>query len=425
MRKNFLEQREKIIFLSLALFILVLLSLPSLVLGYCCPAWYDSLSTYHCVSECNGMVGGGACFVGGNANYSDVGYLCKDSDRSKCFMANLNNPTSWTRDGRFPDTNQYNGNVCAIYENGNIFSLTCGKNGEGVWDASDPDGPKCIKCTPNEATEDKVCGTANKKISGDSYLSKGCTVEGNKKCEFACDQRQDPKNEICDEVDKVPSPGVSVTGGACINCIFFAQTNCGNGRINAGEECDPLGPILNGETCQSRGFTGGQLACYPLGSPLACTFDTSGCTSNGSSGTCPCLGDAAYCSSEAFKGGLVPCGRICDNPDTPDVNECCPCTFCHIFVLLDNIVDFLLLKVVPALAILILVIGGVLFVTATGNPGLMSHARSIFKATVIALLIIYGAWLIVSTILAFMGVLDWVWPPTWSEGWYDITCPVL
>jgi hypothetical protein len=55
----------------------------------------------------------------------------------------------------------------------------------------------------------------------------------------------------------------------------------------------------------------------------------------------------------------------------------------------------------------------------------MSHARSIFKATVIALLIIYGAWLIVSTILAFMGVLDWVWPPTWSEGWYDITCPVL
>lgn len=52
---------------------------------------------------------------------------------------------------------------------------------------------------------------------------------------------------------------------------------CGDGVIQTGEECD--GSKLNGQTCVSRGFTGGTLACKS-----DCTFDTSQCTSAPSGG---------------------------------------------------------------------------------------------------------------------------------------------
>lgn len=48
---------------------------------------------------------------------------------------------------------------------------------------------------------------------------------------------------------------------------------CGNGIIEAGEECD-VG-TLNGKTCITEGYTGGTLSC----NPTTCQFDTSGCTS--------------------------------------------------------------------------------------------------------------------------------------------------
>jgi len=59
---------------------------------------------------------------------------------------------------------------------------------------------------------------------------------------------------------------------------------CGNSivdkypGINYVEDCD--GAVLDGKSCQDKGFSSGVLACYPLGSPnnTQCTFDTSGCS---------------------------------------------------------------------------------------------------------------------------------------------------
>jgi hypothetical protein len=45
---------------------------------------------------------------------------------------------------------------------------------------------------------------------------------------------------------------------------------CGDGVIEAGEQCDFNN--LNGKTCQTQGFAGGTLTCGP-----GCAFDTSGC----------------------------------------------------------------------------------------------------------------------------------------------------
>jgi hypothetical protein len=51
---------------------------------------------------------------------------------------------------------------------------------------------------------------------------------------------------------------------------LLAAELCGNGAIDAGEDCD-LG-TLNGATCVTESFTGGVLSCSN-----GCTFDTSGC----------------------------------------------------------------------------------------------------------------------------------------------------
>lgn len=45
---------------------------------------------------------------------------------------------------------------------------------------------------------------------------------------------------------------------------------CGNGTIDAGEQCD--GSDLAGQSCASRGFAGGVLSCNGV-----CQFDVSGC----------------------------------------------------------------------------------------------------------------------------------------------------
>jgi hypothetical protein len=54
---------------------------------------------------------------------------------------------------------------------------------------------------------------------------------------------------------------------------------CGNGQIDPNEQCD--GANLNGFTCESLGNAGGSLGC----DPVTCTFDTSLCMGNSSSGT--------------------------------------------------------------------------------------------------------------------------------------------
>ena len=119
-------------------------------------------------------------------------------------------------------------------------------------------------------------------------------------------------------------------------------------------------------------------------------------------------------------GGLVPCGRRSDAPATPEF-EFCPCRLCHLIILTDRVIDFLITKTVFPLGILMIAVGGIMFVTAGGNPQRVANAKKIITTTVLGVVIILGAWLIVNTVLMLIGVADWTGLET---GWWKINCPV-
>ena len=113
------------------------------------------------------------------------------------------------------------------------------------------------------------------------------------------------------------------------------------------------------------------------------------------------------------QAGLVPC----EGPD---------CQLCHLFVMLDNIVDFLFIKLIPPLAALILVIGGGIFIFAGGNPASITQGKSIMTSVLIGLVIIYAAWLIVGLFLNTIGLTDWtneIYRNWWEQGFFEIPCP--
>ena len=105
--------------------------------------------------------------------------------------------------------------------------------------------------------------------------------------------------------------------------------------------------------------------------------------------------------AQAESAGLVPCG----GPKEP------ACQFCHFFVMLGNIINFLLFYIVPPLAAVMIAIGGFMLIIShtglAGGPEMISQAKSLFRAIVIGLLIIYGAWLIIDLFFSIIGVKPW------------------
>ena len=108
---------------------------------------------------------------------------------------------------------------------------------------------------------------------------------------------------------------------------------------------------------------------------------------------------------------LVPCGGI-NQP---------PCQLCHLFVMLDRIIDFILFYFVFPLGALLLVIGGGMLMLSSGEPDKITSARKILFSTIIGLLIIFSSWLMVNTLMTGIGVSDWVGG---QGGWFQINCPI-
>lgn len=92
--------------------------------------------------------------------------------------------------------------------------------------------------------------------------------------------------------------------------------------------------------------------------------------------------------------GLVPCGTAT-----------CPCELCDFFVMVQKIVNFILFTIVPAVAVLLVVIGGIFFILGSGyDPSLISKGKATLTSVVIGLLITYGSWVIVNLFFVTIGL---------------------
>jgi hypothetical protein len=105
------------------------------------------------------------------------------------------------------------------------------------------------------------------------------------------------------------------------------------------------------------------------------------------------------------KTGILPCGRSVDNLKTTDYNEREQCQFKHFFLLIKNILNFILWKLTPIMLVIELIITGVIsyFSGFMRDQNTLALIKSIWKWTGIGVGVIFFAWIFMVLLLALLG----------------------
>ena len=116
-----------------------------------------------------------------------------------------------------------------------------------------------------------------------------------------------------------------------------------------------------------------------------------------------------------FFGPLIP---RCTGDVISNISGERMCTLCDLLTLLDNLIKFAA-TIGPIIAILLIIWGAFNILTAGGDPGRVTKGRQIITISVTGLLIILGAWVIVST--TFL-ILTGNYQGPLPLPWYRIQC---
>ncbi len=108
-----------------------------------------------------------------------------------------------------------------------------------------------------------------------------------------------------------------------------------------------------------------------------------------------------------------------ENPYAHDYTQ--PCNQCDLFKLLKNIIDFVLMGLMPPAAAILFVWGGFLILMGGANPGWITQGKSIFFNTAIGVAIISASWLLTNTIIKSLANESVTNPNT---PWYQLECTV-
>jgi len=92
-------------------------------------------------------------------------------------------------------------------------------------------------------------------------------------------------------------------------------------------------------------------------------------------------------------GGLVPCG-----PGTG-----VPCQLCHLFEMFGRLIHFITWTIVPPVATIMIMIAGIMFFTAFGNPEKLRTIKKMFIGIFVGLLLIILAWGITASLYTALG----------------------
>lgn len=87
-------------------------------------------------------------------------------------------------------------------------------------------------------------------------------------------------------------------------------------------------------------------------------------------------------------------------------------SLCGLLQLVQNIMDFLTTLAVP-LAVVFVIYAGFRLLAAAGSETSIKAGKDAIKAVVIGLVIVFGSWLLVNTVMQLFGV---------GGGWGNIQC---
>jgi hypothetical protein len=128
---------------------------------------------------------------------------------------------------------------------------------------------------------------------------------------------------------------------------------------------------------------------------------------------------SANISSKGFLGAIVPCGTQ-KNPDGSIAN---PCTVCHLFVGINNLISFLLKNIAFPLGVVAILWGGFMIMTSGGSEEKVKKGKTALEYAIYGIILAFAGWLIVGTILSSLVTKKVVWP--FSREWNTIpSCPV-
>src|SRR3989344_7930631 len=91
----------------------------------------------------------------------------------------------------------------------------------------------------------------------------------------------------------------------------------------------------------------------------------------------------------ASAAGVVPCAEDCQ--------------ICDLFVLTQNVLNFVMFRLAPMIAVVLFVWAGFKIVLASTNPGKVSEGFSLMKYAAIGLLLIFGSWMFTNFVMQLLA----------------------
>jgi hypothetical protein len=273
-------------------------------------------------------------------------------------------------------TNEFNHSICCNPEESFGEGATCYCDEECASNYCEFDGSLDMDGVCSAITEDCIdykgtCGL----LYGKVYIC--CSPYECKTNEFnhsICCNPEESFGEgatcYCDE--ECASNYCEFDGSLDMDGVCSAITNCGDGVVDEGEECD--GSNLNGKDCTDFGFTSGTLKC------TNCTFDTSDCITGGN-------------GINGGNGGGISVPFEIDNPLQAESFE----------ELIDNIIGFLF-DIAIVLAPLMIIWAAFLFLTSAGSVEQVNQAKRIIFYTAAGFIIILLAKGFITMVKQILGV---------------------
>lgn len=263
----------------------------------------------------------------------------------------------------------------------------------------------CVpNCSPGSCTDGcggycngNSCNDSNACTSGDTCFSGTCSGAA-----ITC---PDDGNSCTDNI---------CAGGACTYPNSASGSLCNDGKnCTSPDKCNGSGTCNGAVNCNTTNFcwknpghcdASWNCAYDPKPDNTSCDSDTNDCTYDMcQAGICITGGNAC--------GGLIPCGRLADNPTTGDIDETKACNLCAMFYLLKEIINFIMTLAI-GIGVFILIIAGLLYATSAGNPRNVELAKSAITSALIGLAIIFIAWLVIAVILQGLGYANIA---TWNQ----------